>query len=142
MSKATSMPQAQTVPINKIRADAVLLSRGFFFLLLLPAGYLFQRILPMVRDLPHVDLAPLRSPLMWLLVALTVAGVFVAHYGTARMTAPYLWILVIGDSLTVIGAAAAGTIALTKLAQASVGVLLAVAAALILLVIFCYWMLL
>lgn len=128
------MPQAQTVSINKMRADAVLVMRGFFVFVLVPGSYLLLLFLPMVRDLPHVDLAPLRSPLVWLLVALTVAGGFVARSGTARMTAPYLWILVIGGSLTVIGAAfvvTAGTIALTKLAQDSVGVLLSAALILI-----------
>ena len=64
------MPQAQTVSINRTRADAVLVTRGFFTLAFLPTIYLLLLILPMVRDLPRVDLAPLGSPLFWLLAVL------------------------------------------------------------------------
>jgi hypothetical protein len=152
MSKAASMPQAQTVSINKMRADAVLVTRGFLNVVILPAFYLAWLIQPMVRDLPRVDLWPLRSPLMWLLVALIIAGSFgfAASYGTPRITAPRLWILVIGGSLTAIGAAAWFVVAVkvmpfTRLEQAPAGVSLAFAAALtvigLLYLLSLYWML-
>ena len=79
------MPQAQSVSINKIRADAVLVWRGFFTLALLP-GCCPAPADPGGdggADLPHVDLAPLRLLLVWLLVALTIAGGFVSRHGTA-----------------------------------------------------------
>ena len=83
------MPETQTVSINKMRADAVRVTRALFGLTLLPGGFLIPLIiLPMVRDLPHVDLAPLRSPLVWLLVALTIARVFMLRYSTTRLNAP------------------------------------------------------
>ena len=150
------MPQAQSVSINKIRADAVLVWRGFFTLALLPGCCLLLLILGGARS-PHVDLAPLRLLLVWLLVALTIAGGFVSRHGTARLTAPYLWVLIIGSfSLIAIGGAiaiggtafvvTAGKTELTELAHESAGVLLGIAAVflipiVILLIVF-YWVLL
>jgi hypothetical protein len=45
------MAQAQTVSINKIRADAVLVTRGFFMLYWVPAFVLVMLILPLFREL-------------------------------------------------------------------------------------------
>jgi len=98
------MAQAQTVSINKIRADAVLVTRGFFMLYWLPAFVLVMLILPLFREL--LGAAPLRSPVIWILVALTPAGLFVANFGIARMTAPYLWVLIGSLTLLAIGGAA------------------------------------
>src|SRR5262245_4627806 len=99
--KAAPMPQAQTVSINRMRRDAVLVSRGFFTLGFLPLFYLLPLVLPIVRDLPRVDLAPLASPLLWLLVVLAVAGVLAGRYGTALMTAPWLRLLVVCSFLLI-----------------------------------------
>ena len=98
------MAQAQRVSINKIRADAVRVTRGFFMLYWVPAFVLAMLILPLFRDL--LGAAPLRSPVIWLLVALTPAGLFVANFGIARMTPPYLWLLVGSLTLLAIGGAA------------------------------------
>jgi hypothetical protein len=141
------LPQAQTVSIKKIRADALVAWRGVGVLAVTPAAYLFFRLInPILRDHRHFDLALLRSPLVWLLVALTVSGVFAIRHGLHGMTAFNLWILVIGSGLIVIGGlvcvVTAGIIDPTQLAQKSVGVVLAVAALLIVIVIALYWMLL
>src|SRR5262245_40008617 len=114
------MPQAQTVSINRMRADAVLVTRGFFTLAFLPAFYLLPLLLPVVRGLPRVDLAPVASPLVWLLVALTVAGGVAARHGTARMTAPWLWVLVIGSLLLIAVGAAAFVITASNIDPAKV----------------------
>jgi len=98
------MAQAQTVSINKIRADAVLVTRGFFMLYWVPAFVLVMLILPLFRE--PLGAAPLRSPVIWILVALTPAGLFVANFGIARMTAPYLWVLIGSLTLLAIGGAA------------------------------------
>ena len=139
------MAQAQTVSISKIRAYAVRVMRGFFTLGWLPLFILLPKIVSTMRDLPRVDLAPLRSPLVWLLVALTTVGALVFRYGTPRMTAPYLWILVLCSVVLVpIGAAfaVAGNVDLTELAQRPVWVWLAAAALLIPFVLLFYWLLL
>src|SRR6185312_10927189 len=102
--KRITMAQAQTVSINKIRADAVLVTRGFFMLYWLPAFVLVMLILPLFREL--LGAAPLRSPVIWILVALTPAGLFVANFGIARMTVPYLWVLIGSLTLLAIGGAA------------------------------------
>jgi len=98
------MAQAQRVSINKIRADAVRVTRGFFMLYWVPAFVLAMLILPLFRDL--LGAAPLRSPVIWILVAITPAGLFVANFGIARMTPPYLWLLVGSLTLLAIGGAA------------------------------------
>jgi hypothetical protein len=139
------MAQAQIVSISKIRADAVRVMRGFFTLGWLPLFVLLPRIVSTMRDLPRIDLAPLRSPLVWLLVALTIGGALVARYGTPRMTAPYLWILVLCSVVLIpIGAAfaVAGNVDLTELAQGSAWVLLGAAALLMPFVLLWYWLLL
>src|SRR6476659_1329015 len=102
--KRITMAQAQTVSINKIRADAVLVTRGFIMLCWGPAFVLVMLILPLFREL--LGAAPLRSPVIWILVALTPAGLFVANFGIARMTAPYLWVLIGSLTLLAIGGAA------------------------------------
>jgi hypothetical protein len=133
------------VSISKIRAYAVRVMRGFFTLGWLPLFILLPKIVSTMRDLPRVDLAPLRSPLVWLLVALTIVGALVFRYGTPRMTAPYLWILVLCSVVLVpIGAAfaVAGNVDLTELAQRPVWVWLAAAALLIPFVLLFYWLLL
>jgi hypothetical protein len=145
------MPRVQTVSINKVRADALVVMRGYVGPAILSIYALgFVLIWPILRDLPHVDLAPLRSPVVWLLIVWTVAaGVFAARYGSpleGRMTTPSLWIVVIGDTLTAIGVAAFVAqflILLAKLAHGDVPSLLVVAAPLTLLsAIILYWMLL
>ena len=140
------MSQAQTVSINKIRADTVVAWRGLVILVYAPVFCLIPLIAPIVRGLPHVDLAPLRSPLVWLLVALIVAGSFAARRGLAGMTARGLWIVVIGSCLSVGGGlvfvVSTRIIDPTQLAQKSVGSLLSVAALLIVILIALYWMLL
>jgi hypothetical protein len=44
------MAQAQRVSINKIRADAVRVTRGFFMLYWVPAFVLVMLILPLFRE--------------------------------------------------------------------------------------------
>src|SRR6476660_7391836 len=92
------MPQSHIVSIHDIRANVAVTMRGFFFLVLLPGGFVILLLMQVVRDLPDVDLSPLHSSELWLLVALTAGGRFTAVRGTERMTAPYLWTLVIADA--------------------------------------------
>jgi len=106
------MPQSHIVSIHDIRANVAVAMRGFFFLVLLPGGFVILLLMPVVRDLPDVDLSPLRSSELWLLVALTAGGLFTAVRGTERMTAPYLWTLVIADA----GLILAGTTFLVRTA--------------------------
>ena len=56
------MAQAQTVSINKIRADAVLVTRGFFMLCWVPAFVLVMLILPLFRE--PLGAPPLRAPVI------------------------------------------------------------------------------
>jgi hypothetical protein len=137
------MPQAQTVSINKMRSDAVLVLRGFFTLALLPAYCLLMLIVWIVRDLPQVDLTPLRLLLVGGLVALTIAGVFLGRHAPARLTAPYLWCLIIGSfSLIAIGGTALA-VWTGKRAHEPAGVSLGIAAVLLIpIVILFYWLLL
>jgi hypothetical protein len=85
----------RVLSIAKMRVDAVIVMRGFFALMAFPGLFAFLLLLPVVRDLPHLDLSPLRSPLVWPLVALTVAAAFVARHGIAQLTAGPLRILVV-----------------------------------------------
>lgn len=87
------MAQNQTVSIKKISAHAVLVTRGFFAIGALAASSLLLLIPRMTRDLPHIDLAPLRSPPAWLAIALSLA--IFATRGTARIPALHLWMLVV-----------------------------------------------
>ena len=140
------MPQVQTVSIDKIRADTVVAWRGLVIVMYTPVFCLIPLIMPIVRDLPHVDLAPLRSPLVWLLAALIVAGFYAGRHGLAGMTASSLWMVVIGSCLVVVGGlvfvVTAGIVDPTQLAQKSIGLLLSVAALLTVILIALYWMLL
>jgi hypothetical protein len=100
------MLHSQTVSINTIRADATCVMRGNLGLCLLAGGLLFIKITPMLRILPRIDMAPLRSPLVWLLTVLTIAAAFAGRFGTARMTALYLWIFIGCVGVIVIGSIA------------------------------------
>ena len=97
------MAQAHVVSINKIRADAVRVTRGFFILAWLPAFILVMLLTPAWRGL--LPFAPVPAAVIWLLVVLTLAGVLLTNFGIARMTAPYLWALVGGLAVTAIGVA-------------------------------------
>src|SRR6476660_6835298 len=84
--KQITMAQAQTVSINKIRADAVLVTRGFFMLCWVPAFVLVMLILPLFRE--PLGAQPLSAPVIWILVALTRDGLYRATFCIARMPAP------------------------------------------------------
>ena len=132
------MPEAQTVSIDKIRADIVVAWRGLVILVYLPVVCLIPLVMPVVRDLPRVDLAPLRSPLAMLLVGLIVTGFFASRPSLAGLTAPGLWFVVIGSCLVVGGgfvyAVSMGVSDPTQLAQK--------AALLVVILIALYWTLL
>ena len=144
------MAQVRVVSIDKMRADAVLVTRGLLALALLPTCGLLLLVLRVVPDLPDVNLTPLRLLLALFLVALTVAALFAGRYGSVRLTAPYLWFLIIASlSLIGIGCVAVGWIAVKlwgrKEALESAEALLGIAVLLIsiiLLLVIVYWILL
>lgn|SRR6478672_7420800 len=83
-------------------------------------------VAPLVRELPRIDPAPLRSPLVWSLVALSGAGAYAARRGLAGMATPNLWTVIIGSAVVVIGGPlfgiSRGFVDPTHLAQKSAGV--------------------
>jgi hypothetical protein len=128
----------RVLSIAKMRVDAVVVLRGFFALMAFPGLLAFLLLLPVVRDLPHLDLSPLRSPLVWPLVALTVTAAFVARHGIAQLTAvPLRILLVAGIGLITAAlaalAVAAGRFNWAALEAKSAGVRFFVAALLLLL---------
>src|ERR1700742_1562331 len=136
------MPQAQIVSIKKIRADIVVAWRGLAVLVLIPSLCLGGLIVAISRDLPRGDLAPLRSPMLWLVVALIVAGQFAARRGYARLAGPNLWIVIIVSGLVVVDGLV-GVVCIidpTGLAHKSVGAVLIVAALVTVIPVALYWL--
>jgi hypothetical protein len=140
------MPPTQTLSINKMRGFTVRVMRGFLVLASLPVLYVFVRTLQITRHLPRLDLAPARSPLLWLSVALMVAASLMIRFGPARirLTAPYLWVLIVA-SFSVVAAVVVTFVVVsykllgTKLAVSPEKALLLGALELSLSILWCWW---
>jgi hypothetical protein len=60
------------IPIDCIRQDTAMVTRGFFVLLFYTGFGVLTLMLPIIRDLPHIDPQKIGNPVLWLAVALAV----------------------------------------------------------------------
>jgi hypothetical protein len=96
------------VSIAGLRRDMLLVTRGYFALYFFPTFLAFPKLFPMVRDLPNVDLGPLLSPTLWMLLALAFLFLLAWRTYASAFTKRALHLLLAGMAgLVAIGLAVA-----------------------------------
>jgi hypothetical protein len=72
------------VSIAGLRRDALLVTRGYFALYFFPMFLALPKLFQIFRDLPKVDLTPLLSPTLWMLLTLALLFLLALNvYGRA-----------------------------------------------------------
>ena len=82
------------IPIDRIRQDTAMVTRGFFVLLFYPLMGVLTLTLPIIRDLPHIDPQKIGNPLLWLAVALAVTFLIFNRKCGTRFTSACLWAMI------------------------------------------------
>ena len=82
------------IPIDRIRQDTAMVTRGFFVLAFYPVLGVLTLMLPIIRDLPHIDPEKIGNPMLWLAVALAVTFLIVSRKCGTRFTSACLWAMI------------------------------------------------
>jgi hypothetical protein len=81
-------------PIDCIRQDTAMVTRGFFVLLFYTGFGVLTLMLPIIRDLPHIDPQKIGNPVLWLAVALAVTFLIINRKWGTRFTSACLWAMI------------------------------------------------
>jgi hypothetical protein len=82
------------IPIDRIRQNTAMVTRGFFVLLFYPGFGVLTLMLPIIRDLPHIDPQKIGNPVLWLAVALAVTFLIINRKWGTRFTSACLWAMI------------------------------------------------
>jgi hypothetical protein len=82
------------IPIDRIRQDTAMVTRGFFVLLFYPGFGVLTLTLPIIHDLPHIDPQKIGNPVLWLAVALAVTFLIINRKCGTRFTSACLWAMI------------------------------------------------